>query len=49
VFTQAALAHLEAIIYDPNEHLHVDHEADSEFKTNGALEDGQFSDGEGSH
>jgi len=32
----AALAHLEGIINDPNEHLRDDHEADSESKTNGA-------------
>ena len=46
LFSQAALAHLEGIIYDPNEHLRDDHEADSESKIDGAPEDGQFSDRE---
>ena len=49
MFTQAALAHLEGIIYDPNEHLRDDHEAGSESKINGAPEGGQFSDGEEAH
>lgn len=46
MFTQAALAHLEGIIYDPNEHLRDDREAGSESKIKGRPEDGQFSDGE---
>ncbi|KAH9029880.1 regulator of volume decrease after cellular swelling-domain-containing protein [Lactarius pseudohatsudake] len=46
---RAALAHLEGIIYDPNEHLRDDHEADSESNINGAPEDGRFSDGEERH
>jgi hypothetical protein len=41
---QAALAHLETIIHNPYEHQHIDQ--DPESKVNGALEEGQFSDGE---
>jgi hypothetical protein len=43
VFTQAALAHLESIIDDPNGHLHDD---DDESKVNGEQESGQLSDGD---
>jgi hypothetical protein len=43
-FAQAALAHLEEIIYDPYEQQRENREAVP--KTNGAPEEGQFSDGE---
>jgi len=41
---QAALAHLEEIIYDPYEQQRENHEADP--NVNGTPEEGQFSDGE---
>ena len=43
-FAQAALAHLEGIIYDPYEQQREDHETNT--KVNGTPEEGQFSDGE---
>lgn len=43
-FAQAALAHLEEIIYDPYEQQCENQEADS--KVNGFPEEGQFSDRE---
>jgi len=43
-FAQAALAHLEEIIYDPYEQQRENQEADS--TVNGTPEEGQFSDGE---
>jgi len=43
-FAQAALAHLEEIIYDPYEQQRENVEAIP--KINGAPEEGQFSDGE---
>lgn len=43
-FAQAALAHLEEIIYDPYEQQRENQEADS--KVNGTPEEGQISDGE---
>jgi len=44
LFAQAALAHLEEIIYDPYEQRRENCEPVP--KVNGALEEGQFSDGE---
>jgi len=41
---QAALTHLEEIIYDPYEQQRENHEADP--KVNGTPEEGQFSDEE---
>ncbi len=43
-FAQAALAHLEGIIYDPYEQQRENHESNS--KVNGTAGEGQFSDGE---
>jgi hypothetical protein len=44
LFAQAALAHLEGIIYDPYEQQREDHETNP--KVNGTPEEGRFSDGE---
>ena len=45
-FAQAALAHLEGIIYDPYEQQRENHELSPKVNGTPSLEEGQFSDGE---